>query len=268
MSSMSLFQTRLVGEGIWCIDGPVNDLIHLVIGSKAAMLVDTGMGIGNLAELIISITSLPIIVVNTHGHPDHAGGNPGFEEVWSPALDENIKQKMCTDAFRTNDLKAVLGENNPNINQLIQEMVPQKSYKTNRLHKDLVIDIGGRKFEVIEIPGHTPGSVGLINREEKLLFSGDSIVATPVWLYLEHSLPVKTYRDALRQVKSNNDIKTIYPGHQPTALDPGQLDDLIACADEILEDPERGEPTRTFAGEGLLWVHGKSQIIYDPKKVH
>jgi hydroxyacylglutathione hydrolase len=262
------FTTKLVGENIWSIDGPANDLMYLVVGSKKAMLVDTGMGIGDLAQVVKSLTSLPVMVVNTHGHPDHAGGNSNFEEVWLPAKDEPIRYKMCSDEYRLNDLKAVLGENNPRYESFAAGVVRSKSFKIHYLQPGESFDLGDRVFEILEIPGHTPGSICLLNEKEKLLFSGDSIVATPVWLYLKHSLPLKTYYQALKRIDARSDsFDTIFPGHQPTQLGREHLLDLIACAEEILSKPGIGELTKTFAGEGLSWVHRNGQIIYSPENV-
>jgi hydroxyacylglutathione hydrolase len=262
------FITKLVGENIWSIDGPANDLMHLVIGTKKAMLVDTGMGIGDLARVIKSLTSLPVIVVNTHGHPDHAGGNSNFDEVWLPEKDEHIRQKMCSDEYRIGDLKAILGEKDPRFENLAAGVVRSKSFKIHYIQPGDFFDLGDRVFEVFEIPGHTPGSICLLNEKEKLLFSGDSIVATPVWLYLKHSLPVKTYFEALKRIDARSDsFDTIFPGHQPIPLGREYLSDLIACAEDILSKPGIGELTKTFAGEGLFWVHGKGKIIYNPENL-
>ena len=266
---MAYFTSNQMAEGIWAIHGPVNDLMYLVTGTQRAMLIDTGMGIGDLAREVKKLTDLPLTVVNTHGHPDHAGGNYNFKEVWLPEKDLTIMRTMCSDDFRLSDLKAILGENHPDIQFLLNGMVHSRSYQIRFIQPGQVFDLGEQCFKVVEIPGHTPGSIGLLNSAEKILFSGDTIVATPVWLYLKHSLPVKTYQQSLMKIKEREgEFRTIFPGHPPTPLGIDQLDDLIECAGEILNGSGVGEPTRTFAGEGLLWVHGKAQIIYDPKKIY
>jgi hydroxyacylglutathione hydrolase len=262
------FTTKKIEKNIWSIDGPANDLMYLVMGSKKAMLVDTGMGIGDLAQVVKSLTSLPVIVVNTHGHPDHAGGNSNFDEIWLSAKDEPIRQVMCADEYRLGDLKAFIGEEDPRYKKFADGVVRSRPFKSHYIEPGESFDLGDRMFEVLEIPGHTPGSICLLNAKEKLLFSGDSIVSTPAWLYLKHSLPLKTYYEALKQVDAKRDsFDTIFPGHQPTPLGCDQLLDLIACAEEILSKPGIGEPTTTFAGQGYSWVHGKGQIIYNLENV-
>ena len=95
MTGQEFFKTSLIGEGIWSISGSANDQMYLVQGRDKALLVDTGMGVGDLAGLVRSLTSLPVMVVNTHGHPDHAGGNGGFDEVYLHPADEPHHEEVC-----------------------------------------------------------------------------------------------------------------------------------------------------------------------------
>jgi len=265
-SKQDFFETALIGERIWSISGASNDLMYLVAGSRQAMLVDTGMGFGDLAGVVRELTSLPLLVVNTHGHPDHAGGNPAFPEIWLHPADEAILRRMCTDSYRMDEQEMFLGDQSPAYRRMANALVKYRPTQLKALHTKQVIDLGERQFEVIETPGHTPGSVCLLNEKEGLLFSGDTIVETPVWLYLKHSLPLSKYHDSL-EVISKRDFKLIFPGHKPTPLNKQNLHDLVACASEILAAPGIGKLEKTFAGEGLLWQHGKARIIYDPKNL-
>jgi hydroxyacylglutathione hydrolase len=268
MSEKPLLKPKLLLKGLWSIDGPANDLMYLVTGTCRAMLVDTGMGLGNLAALVRELTDLPLIVVNTHGHPDHAGGNGGFDETWLAPQDESLMRQMTTDQFRLDDLKRAFSKDEPLYHHLADSLVPARSYRLQALWPGQVIDLGGRRFEVLLVPGHTPGSVCLLNPDEKLLFTGDSIVATPVWMYLQHSTSLGIYLASLKRVRERQaEFEILLPGHQPTPLDKNQLDNLISCAEEILDGRGLGEPTQTFAGEGLQWKHGSGIIIYDPHRL-
>jgi hydroxyacylglutathione hydrolase len=268
METDGFFETRQVFEDVWLIAGPAHEHMYLVTGKAQAMLVDTGMGIGNLAALVRNLTGLPLLVVNTHGHPDHAGGNPGFSDIWLPPKDYRIMREMCSDLYRISDLKAFNGEGSPEYRRLLEGMISYKPYPIQPLKEGQVFDLGGRRFEVLETPGHTPGSVCLVNCAEKIMFTGDTIVETPVWLYLKHSRPLETYLKSLKKIKSGeDDLGLFFPGHAPTPLEKEALDDLIRCAEEILADPKIGKLTRTFAGEGLKWACGKMSIIYNPENL-
>jgi hydroxyacylglutathione hydrolase len=262
------FKTQSVAERIWSIAGPANDLMYLIAGNKSAMLVDTGMGIGNLAGVVKGLTNLPVIVVNTHGHPDHAGGNSSYEEVWLHPKDDSMMRALCTDEYRLKDLKASIGDKSPEYGRMVAGLIHFQPPRINPIKGGQIFDLGDRQFEVLETPGHTPGSVCLLNIKEKIIFTGDSVVATPVWLYLEHSVLLKTYYESLRKIKEReNSFEILFPGHFPAPLGKEYLDDLIMCTEEVLHSPRIGESIKTYAGEGLLWKHGKGSIIYKPEKV-
>ncbi len=240
--------------------------MYLVTGAHHAMLVDTGMGIGDLAG---TVRSLPLIVVNTHGHPDHAGGNGGFDEVWLAPQDEALMREMTADQFRLEDLKRARGEDDPEYHRMAESLLPVRPSRLQALLPGQIIDLGGRCFEVLPLPGHTPGSICLLNSDEKLLFSGDSIVGSPVWMYLQHSTSLSTYLASLKKVRERQtEFDLLFPGHQPAPLGKDQLDHLISCAEEILDGRGVGEPTHTFAGEGLQWKHASGIIIYDPHRLY
>jgi hydroxyacylglutathione hydrolase len=158
-------RSKLLLEGLWSIDGPANDLMYLVTGTRRAMLVDTGMGLGDLAGMVRSLTDLPLTVVNTHGHPDHAGGNGGFEEVWLAPQDVALMHQMTADQFRLDDLKRAHGGNDPVYHRLAESLVPLGPYRLQVLQPGQIIDLGSRRFEVLPLPGHTPGSICLLNSD-------------------------------------------------------------------------------------------------------
>lgn len=261
-------QVRPVAEGVWLIQGAANELMYLVTGAEKAMLVDTGMGVGDLAGAVHALTDLPVVVINTHGHPDHAGGNPGFSEAWLHPDDAGIMRVMCSDEYRRMDMRAANAENLAAADAMTEAMVRWKPFALRALEDGQRIDLGGRQFEVIAVPGHTPGCICLLNAAEKMLFVGDSIVATPAWLYLEHSLPLSVYHQSLLKLRAREaEFALLFPGHPPSPLGKENLHDLIACAEAILPQPQRGTPEKTFVGEGLLWKHGAATIIYNPENL-
>ena len=261
-------KTELIFDNIWQITGPANDLMYLVLGTSKAMLVDTGMGIGDLRKAVEKISAQPLIVVNTHGHPDHAGGNGHFDHAWLNFKDLEIMRLMCATQYRIEDIRKFSAAEGSDPSAHLQALVQYKEIELLAYQEGKVFDLGDREFAAIAIPGHTPGSMGLYNAKEKLLFAGDSLVCSPVWLYLDHSVSLHTYLNALLHLReSTPGLKIIFTGHLPTMAVPKLLDDLILCAQEILQNPGIGEATKTFAGEGNLWIYGDAQIIYDVNKV-
>ena len=76
------YMVQLVAEGVWAIDEFGTDIIYLVTGEKSAAVIDTGVGFGNLKKVIETLTDLPYIVLNSHGHMDHLGGNHEFGKAY------------------------------------------------------------------------------------------------------------------------------------------------------------------------------------------
>ena len=72
------FKVKKISEKVWRISDNDIDNIYLVEGRDSAMLIDNGVGAVNLIDFVKSITQLPLIVVNTHSHPDHTGSNHQF----------------------------------------------------------------------------------------------------------------------------------------------------------------------------------------------
>ena len=76
------YTVQLVAEDVWAIDEFGADIIYLVKGEKSAAVIDTGSGFGNLKKVIETLTDLPYVVLNTHGHLDHVGGNHEFGKAY------------------------------------------------------------------------------------------------------------------------------------------------------------------------------------------
>ena len=101
MKTMDWLRTRCIREEIWAIDDNGCDVMYLVSGKEKSLLIDTGWGIGGLETLAASLSPLPLIVMNSHGHPDHTYGNGLFGEVYIHEADERFvssapSRETCT----------------------------------------------------------------------------------------------------------------------------------------------------------------------------
>ena len=230
--------------------------IYLVVGSEKAMIIDTGHGLSDLPTAIREITDLPVIVVNTHGHYDHTRGNHYFEEVYMSVKDDEVFK-------RHNKSETVLELNNATaapIRFLMQyqvEAINAMPINENYLPlpEEGYFDLGGRRLEIIELPGHTPGSIGLIDVNTGTLFSGDAITATGLLLNLEESLPVLVQKDTLLSVKELADsgkITAICGGHGTYRMGTEILQTYLDALDKILSgdltEKERSEEGIDYEG--------------------
>jgi len=77
------YEFTKIRENIWHIEEENSVCCTLVKGSKLAILFDTGYGNRDLRSFVESNISTPYIVINSHGHPDHIGGNKSFDEVYA-----------------------------------------------------------------------------------------------------------------------------------------------------------------------------------------
>ncbi len=128
---------------------------YMVVGNEKALVIDTGFGMDDVYAPAKKATDLPIILVNTHGHGDHIGCNEKFDEVYAHPLEH--------------------------------EKVSRKNKDIKPVTEGYVFDLGGRKLEVIEIPGHTPGGIALFDRENKMIFTGDMVYDGPLFLQFPYS---------------------------------------------------------------------------------
>ena len=73
-----LYPMVQINKGTWEIDEFDAASIFLLEGEEKAMLIDTGMGIGDLRGAVEMITDKPLVVVHSHGHIDHTGNSRQF----------------------------------------------------------------------------------------------------------------------------------------------------------------------------------------------
>ena len=84
------FRVFDVGDSVYALTEPYQSqevVSYLILGKDSALLFDTGMGLDPISDLVRELTKLPVLVLNSHTHPDHVGGNHEFEEVLAMSTD-------------------------------------------------------------------------------------------------------------------------------------------------------------------------------------
>jgi glyoxylase-like metal-dependent hydrolase (beta-lactamase superfamily II) len=204
-------------------------------------------------------------VVDTHGHPDHVGGNNQFAEVYAHPDDFELTRSFSSKERRADTRTNMLKGAQVPKDQLFQEPETAQPTKLLPATNGFVFDLGGRHLEVIATPGHTKGGICLLDKEHKLLFTGDDN-NTLQWQFLEQSTTLEAYLRTLEALDARKDFDTLLPGHGG-ALDKGFIAEQIACARSILDGSCKDEPYKSFAGESRLCRHGRAAIAFDPKKL-
>jgi len=257
------FSSSVVADGVHRIDDNGSDNIYLVEGTDKALLIDTGTGMADLKGYAESLTDLPITVVNTHGHPDHAGGNFQFETVYLHPRDFTLASQFTNPESHANSVKNTLDQNPELESVLIADISNYPEPELVPIEEGYVFDLGGRELEVIEVPGHTPGSLVLLDGQNQMIFSGDNN-NTLVWLFLDHCLPLETYLHSLRDLNDRvNEFDTMYPGHGGP-IDSDFISTQIQCVQNILSGNCEGEPYESFAGNGRICTFKEASVAFDP----
>ena len=264
----SWFQVRPVAPATWVISDRGHDAIYLLAGAKRCLLVDTGWGIGDLPALVASLCPLPVDVVNTHGHPDHVYGDGQFPRVHIAEADIPVAR-----AYFTEEQVKSLRES------YLQELLPPELAAAGwaprppelvPIADGHVFDLGGRKLEVVAVPGHSPGCICLLDRSARLLLTGDSVVAgPPVWLHLKESRPLRVYLASLRRLQDlAGEFDQMLPGHEnppyhgQAPVPKGILDDLADGVESVLAGRAVGQPESALVGDGLRRDFGTCGLIY------
>jgi hydroxyacylglutathione hydrolase len=263
----SWFRIKTIADNVWCIDDHGGDNIYLVTGKEKALLIDTGTGIADLLGCVNSLTNLPIEVVNTHGHPDHCGGNFQFEEVHVNPQDFELTRRFSSKEYHENAIKQQLASQ-PNLaSYMLQNTKDFKMALLIPVKAGDVFDLGERKLEVVEVPGHTKGSICLLDKENKLMFSGDNN-NTLVWLFLDGCLPLESYLETLQHQKARSaEFDTLLPGHG-IPIDVAFIDEQIACVQTILDGSCKGEDYQTFVGPAKLCTYQRAKVAFNPDNLY
>jgi glyoxylase-like metal-dependent hydrolase (beta-lactamase superfamily II) len=235
---MSWFATHKLGDGTYLIAEPPHVNSYLILGSRRAVLFDTGMGIGNIREAVDGLTDLDVLVINSHYHFDHVGGNSQFEQIaihadgrdpvgeevpadWLSAYAAYVEEMLA--AFRlykeaddrffrllTTEIEPrALPEGFSPANWRIPPTIPAQL-----LHDNQVIDLGGRTLEVLHTPGHTPDGICLLDTRSRQLFAGDTLTTGPHYAHLPDS-DLAAFTRSTRRLADDvtAKIEVVYPAH-------------------------------------------------------
>ena len=184
---------------------------YLLLGKKKALLIDTGLGVANIREIVDKITSLPIMVVTTHVHWDHIGGHRFFEEF---AVHEDEKEWIMGEFPLS---LSIVKQNLLNGNCEFLKSFDIEDYNIfSGIPKQILedgdeIDLGNRKVEVLHTPGHSPGHCCFYEAEKGYLYSGDLIYKGCLDMFYPTTNP-ELFAQSIDSV-SKLEVKRILPGH-------------------------------------------------------
>jgi glyoxylase-like metal-dependent hydrolase (beta-lactamase superfamily II) len=241
------FTTQEIDPHTIAIIGLGNELCYLVEGKTKALLIDALIGVGNLRAFCRELTDLPITLVNTHGHIDHVGGNFDFNECYIHPNDiplmyetENLRLGYVTNGIKKSGKNIVLSES---------DFTVPRPMKTLPVYNGFIFDLGDRNIEVITVPGHTKGTIVLLDRSKGIIFSGDACNVNTL-LFLPHSTSIEEYRESLFHFKNYQPyFDVMWGGHGLWAVPKIIIDEaielcgeIIAGTDDAVESEHLGRP--------------------------
>ena len=271
------FSTKLLYDGVTGITGISGECAFLVCGNKKALLIDTLYGVGSIKSLCEELTDLPITVVNTHGHVDHVGCNAEFEQVYIHPLDIDMSYFQMTvekkiEILTRDGWMNLIKEKGIHFGDFVQK----KSFFAIPIFDGEYFDLGGKSIEVIHIPGHSRGSIALLDINERILYVGDSI-APGTLMNLENSTSIKEYYASLLYLrKHHHRFDRLLWSHGLAFLPPEYIDETIELCEDILnhKDDAFAFPEHPFylakaIDDSFKRLDGKwVNIKYDKNHIH
>ncbi len=232
---------------------------YLIMGTKQAVLFDTGMGIGNVHALVTRLTSRPIVVLNSHTHNDHIGGNWQFPYVFGmdTAFTRNNTKGGREDAQAELAAGQICGD--------LPKGFDPKTYVTKPwhvsipVHDGFKVNLGGRTLEIIATPGHTPDAICLLDRDNGLLFTGDTYYPGPIWLYRPET-DLDAYVASVKKIAElAPQLKLVLGAHNVPVAQPSVLVGLVNAIQGVRAG--QGEVKPAGDGKAIDTVDGFSFLM-------
>lgn len=230
-----MYEIIPIDQHTWRIEDGDMVRIFLLEGDTAALVVDTGMTLPNTKEIAQTLTKLPLKLINTHADVDHISGNEAFGCFYMHPAEwisyHDIQKKKGT-------------------------LIPVQDGD--------VIDLGGRKLQVIELAGHTPGSIALLDPAAKILIGGDSIQDGDIYMFSDHR-NLLLYTETLKALWQNYQgmFDVVYPSHGTFPVKPELIPQLIQAAETIISGNAVGSELELYGNKILRYDMGCAGFLCD-----
>ncbi len=280
-----LYQVEPLFPGLTRVWDVSHTAMYLAQGEERALLIDTGVGVGDLKAVVESLTDKPLTVLITHGHVDHAMGAAQFEDVYISPFDRQIYEEHSTLETRKGYVmnSAMQGGNPAVVGSLTDaDYLPVRTFDSFLpLAPGDHFDLGGISAEVLPGQGHTQGSVTILFPEWRVLLLGDACNSF-TFLFAADSSPVTAYRKMLLELKAKTDGKydrTLF-SHGMGEGTPDMIERVIAVCDDILANRTDDVPFKGFMADehcfiakAMDFAHfgradgGEGNIVYNKRKL-
>lgn len=216
---------------------------YLVLGSQRCLLIDCLMLRCNLYQQIREITDLPLDVLITHGHPDHAGMETKSLYEHGAKIYMNKEDYVLLASYGDEE---TFGE---------EKAEYQASWFTD-IHEDMSIDLGDKQIMLCKTPGHSPGCIIAVDQLGKRIFCGDTYGSGEISMQWDTSLALHRLIPAIETAESfimSDTSWSLHPGHRfqcPNGIGLTYLHDLKSGVERLISGKQAGCPHSMI-------IHGK-----------
>ena len=225
-----------IDGGTWCFDeGGVR--FFLLTGTTRALLIDCGMQTHNAKELAREKTDLPLSLLCTHADPDHIGSNGEFPQFY-------MHPAECANYYRS----------------------PERQGTVMPVWDGDMLDLGDRPLRIVALPGHTPGSVAVLDEKGRRLFSGDPVQDGRIFMF-GPGRDMHAYVHSLRRLAQfSGEFDAVYPAHGTCPVTPALIPMLQDAAEQILAGAAVGESAEMFGRPITAYDMGAATFLCDPPR--
>ncbi len=231
--------TIKINDRVYLLKDRFDSYCILIVGSEKALLFDTGCGPDDLKAAVLEITPLPLLVIVSHGHFDHVGGSGQFDKVYISKNDRNIVENYDQNVLR----------------EWVQ--APDLSFNDFRQMTDLDFDsfsLGDIKGEIIPLPGHSAGSVGIFLPKLRLLLSGDALSPIMSMIFANHGTTEEQLQTIARVQAL--DFDHFITGHSEKLYEKALLTQMADCLTNLGRKRfHKYKYPRPPYNEGYFYVH-------------
>lgn len=209
---------RIENDVTWIYEPAINPFFRCNIwhikGRERDLLIDSGSGLYSLRGSVARLAERPVTAVASHAHFDHIGCHHEFDRCLVhpselPVLLAPDPHETLAERYATAEMFDRLPPGGFDADRYKIEAT--EADRVQPLQAGARLDTGDRSFEVLHLPGHSPGTIALWDERNGVLFSGDAIYDGELLADNHHS-DIDDYIDSMRRLLKLP-VNQVHGGH-------------------------------------------------------